>query len=74
MIRNTLLYCGLAGRPRRACSASTIAYLVLRTQPAGTRLARLDRDRRRSRCPGVVLAIGYLRFYRGVTLPGGERR
>lgn len=70
MIRNTLLYCGLAAGLDVALGV-TIAYLMLRT----TLPARqwLDWIATASLAvPGIVLAIGYLRLYKGVTLPGTE--
>lgn len=68
MMKNTLLYCGLAAG-LDVVLGITIAYLVLRTKlPAGkwldwTATASLA-------VPGIVLAIGYLRFFKGVTVPG----
>ena len=70
MIRNTLLYCGLAAG-LDVILGVTIAYLMLRT----TLPARqwLDWIATASLAvPGIVLAIGYLRLYKGVTLPGTE--
>ncbi len=70
MIRNTLLYCGLAAG-LDVLLGVTIAYLMLRsTLPArqwldGIATASLA-------VPGIVLAIGYLRLYKGVTLPGTD--
>ena len=70
MIRNTLLYCGLAAGIDVLLGV-TIAYLILRT----TLPARqwLDWIATASLAvPGIVLAIGYLRLYKGVTLPGTD--
>ncbi|MGV3493978.1 MAG: ABC transporter permease [Ramlibacter sp.] len=70
MIRNTLLYCGLAAG-LDVILGVTIAYLMLRT----TLPARqwLDWIATASLAvPGIVLAIGYLRLYKGVTLPGTD--
>ena len=70
MIRNTLLYCGLAAGLDVVLGV-TIAYLMLRT----TLPARqwLDWIATASLAvPGIVLAIGYLRLYKGVMLPGTE--
>ncbi|MEO8280384.1 MAG: ABC transporter permease subunit, partial [Ideonella sp.] len=70
MIRNTLLYCGLAAGLDVVLGV-TIAYLMLRT----TLPARqwLDWIATASLAvPGIVLAIGYLRLYKGVTVPGTE--
>ncbi|MCC2633649.1 MAG: phnU 1 [Ramlibacter sp.] len=67
MIRNTLLYCGLAAG-LDVILGVTIAYLMLRT----TLPARqwLDWIATASLAvPGIVLAIGYLRLYKGVTVP-----
>jgi iron(III) transport system permease protein len=70
MIRNTLLYCGLAAGLDVVLGV-TIAYLMLRTTLPARRW--LDWIATASLAvPGIVLAIGYLRFYKGVTLPGGD--
>jgi iron(III) transport system permease protein len=70
MIRNTLLYCGLAAGLDVALGV-TIAYLMLRTTLPGRRwldgLASVPLA-----VPGLVLAIGYLRFYKGVFVPGTD--
>jgi len=67
MIGNTLVYCGLAALID-VVLATAIAYLILRTRlplrgsldlVASAALA----------VPGVVLAIGYLRTFRGVEIP-----
>jgi iron(III) transport system permease protein len=67
MIWNTVLYCGLAAFID-VILGTAVAYLILRTQlplrhaldfVASAALA----------IPGVVLAIGYLRTFRGVELP-----
>ncbi len=70
MIRNTLLYCGLAAG-LDVIIGVTIGYLMLRT----TLPARqwLDWIATASLAvPGIVLAIGYLRLFKGVALPGTE--
>ena len=70
MIKNTLLYCGLAAG-LDVILGVTIAYLILRT----TLPARqwLDWMATASLAvPGIVLAIGFLRLYKGVTWPGTE--
>jgi iron(III) transport system permease protein len=70
MIKNTLLYCGLAAG-LDVILGVTIAYLILRT----TLPARqwLDWIATASLAvPGIVLAIGFLRLYKGVTWPGTE--
>ena len=70
MIRNTLLYCGLAALLDVVLGVA-IAYLILRTQlPArqwldGIATASLA-------VPGIVLAIGFLRLFKGITVPGTE--
>ncbi len=70
MMKNTLLYCGLAAGLDVVLGV-TIAYLVLRTKlPAGK---WLDWAATASLAvPGIVLAIGYLRFFKGVTVPGTD--
>jgi iron(III) transport system permease protein len=70
MIRNTLFYCGLAAGIDVLLGV-TIAYLMLRT----TLPARqwLDWIATASLAvPGIVLAIGYLRLYKGVVIPGTD--
>ena len=70
MITNTLLYCSLAAGLDVVLGV-TIAYLMLRT----TLPARqwLDWIATASLAvPGIVLAIGYLRLYKGVMVPGTE--
>ena len=70
MIRNTLLYCGLAAGLDVVLGVA-IAYLIHRT----TLPARqwLDWIATASLAvPGIVLAIGYLRLYKGVMLPGTD--
>ncbi|WBY03948.1 iron ABC transporter permease [Ramlibacter tataouinensis] len=70
MIRNTLLYCGLAAG-LDVILGVTIAYLMLRTSlPARQWLDWIATAS--LAVPGIVLAIGYLRLYKGVTLPGTE--
>jgi iron(III) transport system permease protein len=70
MIRNTLLYCGLAAG-LDVLLGVTIAYLIFRTRlPArhwldGIATASLA-------VPGLVLGIGYLRLYKGVMVPGTD--
>ncbi len=70
MIKNTLLYCGLAAGIDVLLGVS-IAYLILRT----TLPARqwLDWIATASLAvPGIVLAIGFLRLYKGLLVPGTE--
>ena len=67
MIWNTLLYCGLAALID-VILGTAIAYLILRTRLP----LRHSLDFMASAAlaiPGVVLAIGYLRLFRGVELP-----
>lgn len=69
MIRNTLLYCGLAALID-VVIGTAIAYLILRTRIP----ARQWLDYAASAAiavPGIVLAIGYLRTFQGVELWGG---
>jgi len=70
MIRNTLLYCGLAALLDVVLGV-TIAYLILRTQlPARQWLDWIATAS--LAVPGIVLAIGFLRLFKGVTVPGTE--
>jgi iron(III) transport system permease protein len=67
MISNTLLYCGLAAL-FDVVLGTAIAYLILRTRLP----LRRSLDFMASAAlaiPGVVLAIGYLRTFRGVEIP-----
>ena len=67
MIWNTMLYCGLAALID-VILGTAIAYLILRTRLP----FRHSLDFMASAAlaiPGVVLAIGYLRTFRGVELP-----
>ena len=68
MICNTLLYCGLAAL-LDVVLGTAIAYLVLRTRLPGRQVLDCGRRPPRSRFPGMVLGIGYLRTFRGVELP-----
>lgn len=70
MIRNTLLYCGLAAG-LDVILGTAIAYVILRTRLP----ARQFLDWAASAAlavPGIVLAIGYMRTFRGVDMPGTE--
>jgi len=70
MITNTLLYCGLAAGLDVLLGVA-IAYLLLRTAlPARQWLDWIATAS--LAVPGIVLAIGYLRFFRGITVPGTE--
>jgi len=67
MIGNTLLYCLLAAG-LDVVIGTAIAYLILRTQlPARRWLDYLASAA--LAIPGLVLAIGYLRLFKGVQLP-----
>jgi iron(III) transport system permease protein len=71
MIGNTLLYCLLAAG-LDVVIGTAIAYLILRTRlPARQWLDWLASAA--LAIPGLVLAIGYLRLFKGVTLPGSDR-
>ncbi|MBS0390984.1 MAG: iron ABC transporter permease [Proteobacteria bacterium] len=71
MMGNTLLYCLLAAG-LDVVIGTAIAYLILRTQlPARQWLDWLASAA--LAIPGLVLAIGYLRLFKGVTLPGSDR-
>jgi len=70
MIKNTLLYCGLAAGLDVVLGV-TIGYLILRTTlPARQWLDWIATAA--LAVPGIVLAIGYLRLFKNVTLPGTE--
>ena len=67
MIANTLLYCGLAALID-VTLAVAIAYIILRTRIPGRQM--LDAAASAALAiPGVVLAIGYLRAFKGIELP-----
>ena len=61
MIRNTLLYCGLAALIDVAIGTA-IAYLILRTQIPGRQWLDFAASAAIA-VPGIVLAIGYLRTF-----------
>ncbi len=70
MIANTLLYCGLAAL-LDVILGTAIAYIILRTRLRGRQM--LDGAASAALAiPGVVLAIGYLRTFKGVELPLGD--
>ncbi|MBB4844507.1 iron(III) transport system permease protein [Paucibacter oligotrophus] len=70
MMGNTLLYCGLAATLDVVLGV-TIAYLMLRTTLPARKW--LDWIATASLAvPGIVLAIGYLRLFKGVTVPGTD--
>lgn len=68
MIVNTLLYCGIAALLDVMIGAA-IAYLILRTRLPGRQALDFMASAALA-IPGVVLAIGYLRTFNGITLPG----
>ncbi len=68
MIVNTLLYCGLAAGIDVVLGVA-IAYLILRTRLPGRQMLDWIGSAALA-IPGIVLAIGLLRFYKGVQLPG----
>jgi iron(III) transport system permease protein len=69
-IKNTLVYASLAGLID-VVVGTAISYLVLRTRLFGREW--LDRAASAALAiPGVVLGIGYLRTFYGVTLPDGR--
>jgi iron(III) transport system permease protein len=67
MIGNTLLYCGLAALIDVALGVA-IAYIILRTRVPGRELLDWVASAPLA-IPGVVLAIGYLRAFRGLEIP-----
>ena len=70
MMKNTLLYCGLAAG-LDVLLGLTIAWLMLRsTLPARQWLDWIATAS--LAVPGIVLAIGFLRLYKGVLLPGTD--
>jgi iron(III) transport system permease protein len=69
MIGNTLLYCGLAAGIDVVLGVA-IAWLVLRTKLPGRRWLDWSASAALA-IPGIVLAIGFLRAFRGIELPFG---
>lgn len=69
-ITNTLLYATLAGAID-VILGTAIAYLVLRTRIPGRQWLDYTASAALA-VPGVVLGIGYLRTYYGVSLPSGQ--
>ncbi|WP_019143264.1 ABC transporter permease [Noviherbaspirillum massiliense] len=67
MVSNTLLYCGLAALID-VILGTAIAYLILRTKLRGRQWLDYAASAAMA-IPGVVLAIGYLRFFKDVTIP-----
>ena len=70
MISNTLLYCGLAAGIDVVLGTG-IAYLILRTKVVGRQWLDWMASAALA-IPGLVLAIGYLRTFRGVLVPGTD--
>ncbi|HTN48132.1 MAG TPA: iron ABC transporter permease [Burkholderiaceae bacterium] len=68
MIQNTVLYCGLAAA-LDAVVGTTIAYLILRTRLPARRWLDFAASAAIA-VPGIVLAIGYLRTFQGLTIFG----
>ena len=67
MMANTLLYCGLSAAVDIVLGTA-IAYLILRTRLAGRQWLDYIASAAIA-VPGVVLAIGYLRLFKDVTIP-----
>lgn len=67
MIGNTLLYCGIAATLDVALGTA-IAYIILRTRIRGRQILDFMATAALA-IPGIVLAIGYLRVFKGVQLP-----
>jgi iron(III) transport system permease protein len=67
MIGNTLLYCGLAAL-LDVVLGTAIAYIILRTRIPGRQALDWVASAPLA-IPGVVLAIGYLRAFKGLELP-----
>jgi iron(III) transport system permease protein len=67
MISNTLLYCGLAAL-LDVVLGTAIAYIILRTRIPGRQVLDWVASAPLA-IPGVVLAIGYLRAFRGLEVP-----
>ena len=67
MMANTLLYCLLAAG-LDVVIGTAIAYLILRTNLPGRRWLDYMASTALA-IPGLVLAIGYLRLFKGVNLP-----
>ncbi len=67
MMFNTILYCGLAALIDIVLGCA-IAYLILRTRLPGRGWLEFGASAALT-VPGVVLAIGYLRFFKDMTIP-----
>lgn len=70
MISNTLVYCGLAAGLDVVLGV-TVAYLILRTRLPARQWLDLIATASLA-VPGIVLAIGFLRLFKGVTVPGTD--
>ncbi len=70
MMLNTLLYCGLAAGID-VVLGTAIAYLILRTRLPARRWLDWTASAALA-VPGIVLAIGYLRTFRGWEVPGTD--
>ena len=70
MIVNTLLYCGLAAL-LDVVIGTAIAYLILRTKLPGRQALDFMASAALA-IPGIVLAIGYLRTFKSISLPGTD--
>ena len=70
MIVNTLLYCGLAAL-LDVVIGTAIAYLILRTRLPGRQVLDFMASAALA-IPGIVLAIGYLRTFKSISLPGSD--
>lgn len=70
MISNTLLYCGLAAGID-VILGTAIAYLMLRTKLPGRQWLDWISSAALA-VPGIVLAIGFMRTFRNVDIPGTE--
>ncbi|NYT83152.1 iron ABC transporter permease [Alcaligenaceae bacterium] len=68
MIGNTLLYCGLAAGID-VILGTAIAYLMLRTRLPGRQWLDWIASAALA-VPGIVLAIGFMRTFRGIEIPG----
>ena len=69
-ITNTLLYASLAGLID-VILGTAIAYLVIRTRIVGRQWLDYAASAALA-VPGIVLGIGYLRAYYGVSMPNGQ--
>ena len=70
MIANTMLYCSLAAGVD-VVLGTAIAYIMLRTRLPGRQWLDWIASAALA-IPGLVLAIGYLRTFRGVFVPGTD--